>query len=378
MKKAIADALPPFSLKANDLFDAATSGDLTNFYYFACGEEQNLLRLMNDVNCDSRERIKQIGADDDAWMTQGSKEKNKKGGNSGERKKINSTNAANGGNKVNDLDMKGSHVQPIEEIERALYDLNEAVNVSTTLCLSGYHPPPAHRSVLGDLAYLMATFPDGSVVHITACPIGFYRNRSTATKFDPTPAVKVGKSNYPDACYSHALLDCLLQSSSSLCVAWRSALTAAKKRSDLLHQLSLVEDTLYNLFRPVVSSFPNNSSGPAATTAMGGMMGALMPFSSPSTFTPRIDALIVRPPWLVSLPSVIEGDLIGPRRSTWDHDKLHSWDTTRAEEELTSVYGMDIRGGGLRDWNEELQTARELPVKTIGERTERARSVYFC
>ena len=102
-------------------------------------------------------------------------------------------------------------------------------------------------------------------------------------------------------------------------------------------------------------------------------MRVLLPVSSPSTFTPRIDSLVVRPPWLVSLPSVKEGDMIGQRRSTWDHDKLHSWDTDRVEDEMTSVYGMDIRGGGLRDWNEELQTARELPVETIGERTERAR-----
>jgi protein TIF31 len=335
MKKAIANALPPFSSKTNALFNSATNGDLTHFYYFACGEEENLLRLTNEVGGDQKKK-----------------------------------------KKLNDIDALGSHDQPMEEIERALYELNETVRVSTTISMSGYHPPPAHRAVLGDLAYLMATFPDGLVVHITACPLGFYMNQSTAAKFDPTPAMKLGKKNYPDACYSHALLDCLLQSSPSLCLAWRSALTAAKRRSDLLQQLSLVEDTLYNLFRPVASSFPNNASGPAATTAMGGM-GMLLPLSSPSTFTPRIDALVVRPPWLVSLPSATEGDMIGPRRSTWDHDMLHSWDTNRSEEEMTSVYGMDIRGGGLRDWNEELQTARELPVETIGERTERARLVTF-
>jgi protein TIF31 len=376
MKKATADELPPFSPKANDLFDSATSGDLTSFYYFASGEEQTLLRLFNEVSYDSRnKRIKQLISDDDSWMTKGSKEKNKKGGDSEQRKKHNLTN---GGKKLNDTDVIDSHVQPIEKIEHALYELNEAVRVSTTICLSGYHPPPAHRAVLGDLAYLVVTFPDGSVVHVTACPIGFYMNRSSATKFDPTPALKVGKNNYHDACYSHTLLDCLLQSSTSLCRAWRSALTAAKKRSDLLHQLSLAEDTLYNLFRPAASSFPNNASGPAANAPVGGISGMLLPVSSPSTFTPRMDALVVRPTWLVSLPSVLDGDLIGSRLSTWDHDKLHSWDTYRAEEELTSVYGMDIRGGGLRDWNEELQTARELPVETIGERTERARSVHFC
>lgn len=317
-------------------------------------------------------------SDDNTWMSEGSKRnncskgKNKKGTQSGDSSEHHTNNSKSIKSNIanSSADVCGIHM---ENIEHALYELNEAVRVSTTISLSGYHPPPAHRVVLGDLAYLTATFPDGSVAHITACPLGFYLNRSTATKFDPTPAMKVGKSNSKDACYSHALLDCLLQVSSSLCLSWRSALTAAKKRSDLLHQLSLTEDTLYNLFRPVASSFPNNSSGPAAATAMGGMMRVLLPVSSPSTFTPRIDSLVVRPPWLVSLPSVKEGDMIGQRRSTWDHDKLHSWDTDRVEDEMTSVYGMDIRGGGLRDWNEELQTARELPVETIGERTERAR-----
>ena len=42
-----------------------------------------------------------------------------------------------------------------------------------------------------------------------------------------------------------------------------------------------------------------------------------------------------------------------------------------------NLYGMDVRGGGLRDWNEELQTARELSVVTFGERIERARYVSF-
>ena len=65
--------------------------------------------------------------------------------------------------------------------------------------------------------------------------------------------------------------------------------------------------------------------------------------------------------------------MMGPRENTWEHDKLHSYNVGRSEEELTHVFGMEIRAGGLRDWNEELQTAREMPVKTFGERLERAR-----
>jgi hypothetical protein len=50
----------------------------------------------------------------------------------------------------------------------------------------------------------------------------------------------------------------------------------------------------------------------------------------------------------------------------------------RCEEELTQLYGMDLKGGGIRDWNEELQAARDMGVETLEERMDRARSVGFC
>ena len=315
---------------------------------------------------------------------------------------------------VNATAVLDTRKRSIAEIERALHDLNEATRVHATVRMSGYHPPPPHRRVLGDLAYFEATFPDGSVAHLTGFSHGFYVNRSTSTRFDPTPALRKGggggggggvgsrdgggdgtnssgvSGGGGDAFYSHSLLDCLLQKSTSLCTAWNIALTAARERSDLLVELSSSSSSsggggdvnddfvLYdNLFRNVASSFPNNASGPAATAAGAGGMtttsGMPMPATAPSTFVPRLDSLTVRPPWLVPLPSAKVGDMVGPRLSTWDHGKLHFWDMGRAEEELTSYYGMDVRGGGLRDWNEELQTAREMSVETFGERIERAR-----
>lgn len=99
---------------------------------------------------------------------------------------------------------------------------------------------------------------------------------------------------------------------------------------------------------------------------------------APSTFTPRVDSILVRPPWIVNMPFVNEVDasknnINGKKLSTWDHEKMHEWNAARAEEELTQTFGMDVRGGGLRDWNEELQSAREMPVETLPERIERAR-----
>ena len=265
--------------------------------------------------------------------------------------------------------------QQFVEKEQSLYNLNETTHISASVRLSGFHPPPSHRRVFGDLAYIEAIMPDGQAIHITAIPMGFYINRSTSTKFDPTPAIS---SSNKDACYSHALLDTLLQKSKSLRMSWSPALSASKKRSDLLRDLAATDTTLYNFFRPAASSYPNNSStSSSAIMAAGAMMGILLASpSTPTTFTSRIDSLTVRPSWLVPLPSVKQGDVAGPKLQTYNHSALHSWNTNRVEDELTYVYGMDVRGGGIRDWNEELQTARELPVETFNERIDRARCVY--
>jgi protein TIF31 len=234
--------------------------------------------------------------------------------------------------------------------------------------------------------------------------MGYYINRSSMTRFDPTPIIaKNGDMNV--CCYSHALLDCLLQKSTSLRSAWQSALGAAKERSDLLMQLSspssslssppgsdghgvsgVSDDTnifdedfvLYNnIFRSVASAYPNNASGPSASAAGAGSMTLnFLSSTSPTSFVSRLDMLTIRPPWLVPMPLTKMGDMAGTHQSTWDHDKLHTYDGSRAEEELTSYFGMDIRGGGLRDWNEELQTAREMPVSIFSERMERARLIH--
>ena len=66
--------------------------------------------------------------------------------------------------------------------------------------------------------------------------------------------------------------------------------------------------------------------------------------------------------------------MLGKKLETYNHSSIHEYSTNRVENELlNNMYGMDIRGGGLRDWNEELQVARELSIDTFGERVDRAR-----
>jgi len=41
-----------------------------------------------------------------------------------------------------------------------------------------------------------------------------------------------------------------------------------------------------------------------------------------------------------------------------------------------STYGVEMKLGGMRDWNEEIQSAREMPTTTLTERMERAKFIH--
>lgn len=428
-KSNIFSKLPPCLPEYDALVDSVLKdGDLTHFYFLACGEEATLHKLLTESKINN---IHDVGLSLEGISIQDENNTNNGGaaGGGGGRNNSNSsnnskkkrnkfisldeppparthsdtsstTNGTNNNSSENDIIGSKEKQQSAVDVDRRLHDLNDTTHIRMTIRLSGYHPPPPHRRVLGDLAYLEVSFPDGSITHVTAFMMGYYINRSSMTRFDPTPVItKNGDKSV--CCYSHALLDCLLQKSTSLRTAWQSALVAANERSDLLMQLSspssllsspseleggVHDDTnifdedfvLYNnIFQNVASAYPNNASGPSASAAGAGSMTLNFHSStSPTSFVPRLDMLTIRPSWLVPMPLSKMGDMAGTHQSTWDHDKLHTYDGSRAEEELTSYFGMDIRGGGLRDWNEELQTAREMPVSIFGERMERARLIH--
>jgi len=73
-----------------------------------------------------------------------------------------------------------------------------------------------------------------------------------------------------------------------------------------------------------------------------------------------IDSVTLRPSWIV--PASKNDRIFG-----------HSHNIVRASDDFNNSYGVDIRGGPLRDWNEELQSAREMPRESLEERLERAR-----
>ena len=431
----IAKQLPQY--KSNyDLFHTSvtTNGDLRNFYYLACGEEQTLVELQDEEdnsNGGQGSGVKGSGRkfsfedpivnNSDKQQQQNGSSDNKKRKNRKKKKNKSNTNTAatevsDSSGSENEATNNPNNNQPtttaavttnakyLLDIESQLAKLNKLSCIPITIALSGYNPPPSHRLILGDLAYLVVTLPDNQVVHVTAIPQGFYINKSTEKKFNPTPDINEGSSNNQDsmACYSHSLLDTLLQKSKSFRTVYTTALLASKQRSELLSSTSFNESTLYNFFRPLVSPFSTNNLSGSNTSLVGGLLAGLVLNSNTSSgstsgsnsgmFSSRIDMVTVKPSWLVPpLPSVnCSGNgssnggsgkgsggsnlMLGKKLETYNHSTLHEYSINRLENELmNNMYGMDIRGGGLRDWNEELQVARELSVDTFGERVDRAR-----
>ena len=113
----------------------------------------------------------------------------------------------------------------LQEDSEELRELEKYLDVPYAIEYSGYHPPPSSRRLLGDLAYIEVRYIHSTGqskkngngmnhqdIFVTATAHGFYINKSTHNKFDPNPVSK--------PCYSHTLLDCLLQTSKSFQKTW--------------------------------------------------------------------------------------------------------------------------------------------------------------
>ncbi|KAG5456608.1 MAG: clustered mitochondria-domain-containing protein, partial [Olpidium bornovanus] len=72
------------------------------------------------------------------------------------------------------------------------------------LAMSQWHPPPHHRRLAGDIAYLAVTTLEGESVQVTAHVDGFFVNKSTAQLFDPSP-----RSPLKSTCKAHNIADLL-------------------------------------------------------------------------------------------------------------------------------------------------------------------------
>mmetsp|Transcript_59557 Transcript_59557/g.145972 ORF Transcript_59557/g.145972 Transcript_59557/m.145972 type:complete len:1590 (+) Transcript_59557:309-5078(+) len=306
------------------------TNDLKNFFYYACGEDPSL--YLPTVPGD--------GQNSNNTPNGGSKSSKKKGKKKGQASKNGPNGSSNGSNHGGDSE------ESLRELLPRLNELEEKTRISCTIRYSGFHPPPRFRQLMGDIAYFETTLPDGEVVFVTATPLGFYVNNSSAAdgeyKFDPRP------SN--NACFSHELLDCLLQYSSSFSGAWQEAVETAQLRNELTAKIN-EDGPFLSFFRVATRGDLPGYKTPAIASAAEG-----------------IDALINTPSWLVPIPRA-ELD----KANSWNRNCEHNFNPARTEDELSNSFGVDLRGGSTRDWNEELQVAREMPTEDLVQRIDRAR-----
>lgn len=313
--------------------------NLQDFFYLACGEDPSLYHGGFAPKSPN-------GSAQNGNGSPGSKSK-KKGKN---RNKSPQQKGNNGKGKEGEEE---DDETPVEEVMRTtiprLNGLEETTRVPCNIRFSGFHPPPSHRKLMGDLAYLEVNIEGEPTVFITAVSTGFYVNKSAHSSFDPAPAA--------DPCFSHELLDCLLMiSTSQFSKLWTDAVEASKERAEFMNSTNK-DGPFSSLFRVAVRGDFDGYKNPATASAYSG-----------------IDALLQTPSWLTPLPTPRSQN--GNAADDWKHYGQHAYNLNRTEEDLSSSFGVDIRGGAVRDWNEELQSAREMPTSTLQERIERARIMH--
>ena len=168
-----------------------------------------------------------------------------------------------------------------------------------SLAFSDFNPPPANRMIQGDLLYLRAVMCDSTVVHITAHSGGFYVNRSTDERFDPTE-----HSSRP--CHAHDLRVALQLRSADFKTKF-----AELQKADATKTVHELHEAPYPVER-----------------------------------------------WI-------------------DCHKVHRPSQSRAQAVQSRWSEVDpLNPGLLRDWNDELQTLRDLPSDTPAARTLRDRALF--
>ncbi|KJZ76001.1 Protein TIF31-like protein [Hirsutella minnesotensis 3608] len=170
-----------------------------------------------------------------------------------------------------------------------------------SIALSPWNPPPCHLRQRGHLLYIIITTNEGEQFQVTSHVSGFFVNKSSNAKFDPSPR------SAPKGHSAHSLLELLTLVSPSF--------------SESFSQLQE-----HNLQRDPLATFQITNAVPAA-------------------------------PWVVPPPSSALC--------------AHVPDITRPQETflLSGAENLDT----LRDWNEEFQSARELPKETVQDRVFRER-----
>lgn len=168
-----------------------------------------------------------------------------------------------------------------------------------SISISPWSPPPQHLRARGHLFYLQFTTLEGESIHLTASTKGFYVNKSTSSRFDPSQR---------DQHVSNSIFDLLCGYSQQFLVNFSKIFNDPLSARDFFAVL------------------PMNNCVPAA-------------------------------PWLARTHN-------------------HAYDPLRPQTAylLTGTTSPDSLEG-TRDWNEEIQSARELPRASLPERHVRERAL---
>ncbi|KAJ1814120.1 Intracellular distribution of mitochondria, partial [Coemansia sp. RSA 2599] len=182
------------------------------------------------------------------------------------------------------------------------------------IILSGWNPVPRYRQLKGDLLYLQVTTIESQTYHITASRDGFYVNSSSLVRFNPEPygEARAGQSGVRDSEFYSA--------HSLITLLKRLSPRFARGLDDLQKQMSQ---------REAVEVLPFVSAEQAAS------------------------------PWLV------RGN---ENRVPEAYDLGHP-------QEIYLRLGAQA-ADSLRDWNEELQSIREMPRSNLSERVVRDRQLH--
>ncbi len=135
--------------------------------------------------------------------------------------------------------------------------------------------------------------------------------------------------------------------------------------------LSLQAEALEaSLMRSEISAM--NQNDPLQAIFRAATYGDLVGNVSHSDSLKMFDSATLRPSWLVPMPHSSEASVTNVAKPI----PSHNHDLSRSEEEIGNNFGIDFRNGAARDWNEEIQLAREMPIETIDQRIERARMIH--
>jgi hypothetical protein len=90
-------------------------------------------------------------------------------------------------------------------------------------------------------------------------------------------------------------------------------------------------------------------------------------YSSESLYGEHVvDSVSMKPSWIIP----------AGRSSKVGYGGTQAYHVWRASDYIHNTYGFDFRNSPLRDWNEELQSARDMPKGTLQERMDRAKVIH--